>query len=51
MKLLPVSPGTVYLAKLTVNVLALAALECLLVPLFFVLSDLPLFRRTLIKWR
>ncbi len=35
MKLLPVSPGTVYLAKLTVNVLAVAALECLLVPMFF----------------
>lgn len=43
MKLLPASPGTVYLAKLTVNLLALAVLECLLVPLFFVLSDLPLF--------
>jgi len=42
MKLLPVSPATVYLAKLTVNLLALAALECLLVPLFFLLSDLPL---------
>ena len=42
MQLLPVSPGTVYLAKLTANVLALAALESLLVPLFFVTSDLPL---------
>jgi len=42
MKLLPVSPGTVYLAKLAVNILAVAALECLLVPMFFVLSDLPL---------
>ena len=42
LKLLPVSPGTVYLAKLTVNVLAVTALECLLVPMFFVLSDLPL---------
>ncbi len=44
MKLLPVSPGTVYLAKLAVNILAVAALECLLVPMFFVLSDLPLLR-------
>jgi len=42
MKLLPVSPSTVYLAKLAVNVLAVAALDCLLVPMFFVLSDLPL---------
>jgi len=42
LKLLPVSPGAVFLAKWTVNVLALAALESLLIPLFFVLSDLPL---------
>ncbi len=42
MKLLPVSPGAVFFAKLTVNVLALAVLEGLLIPLFFLLSDLPL---------
>lgn len=42
MQLLPVSPSTVFFAKLTVNVLALAVLEGLLIPLFFVLSDLPL---------
>jgi heme exporter protein B len=38
----PISPGTIYLAKLAVNVLALAALECLIIPLFVVLSDVPL---------
>jgi heme exporter protein B len=42
MKLLPLSPGTIYLAKLVVNTIALLALECLLIPLFFVLSDIPL---------
>ena len=42
MRLLPLSPGTVYLAKLVVNVIALLALECLLIPLFFLLSDIPL---------
>jgi heme exporter protein B len=42
MRLLPLSPGTVYLAKLLVNVIALLALECLLIPLFFLLSDIPL---------
>ncbi len=45
MRLLPVSSGTVFLAKLTVNILALAALEGLLIPLFFLLSDLPLASR------
>ena len=38
----PVSPTTVYLAKLTVNVIALAALECVLIPLFAILTDAPL---------
>jgi heme exporter protein CcmB len=40
--LYPVSPGGVYLAKLAVNVVCLAGLQCLLVPLFVVLSDVPL---------
>ena len=40
--LYPISPAMVYLAKLTVNVIALAALQCVLVPLFVVLSDVPL---------
>ena len=38
----PVSPTCVYLAKLTVNVVALAALECVLIPLFAILTDVPL---------
>ncbi len=38
----PVSPTAVYLAKLTVNVVALAALECVLIPLFAMLTDVPL---------
>ena len=42
LKLLPAAPGAVFFAKLAVNLLALAALECLLIPLFFLLSDLPL---------
>jgi heme exporter protein B len=45
MRLLPISSGTVFLAKLTVNLLALAALEGLLIPLFFLLSDVPLAAR------
>jgi len=38
----PVSPTCVYLAKLAVNVIALAALECVLIPLFAILTDVPL---------
>jgi heme exporter protein B len=43
--LYPVSGSTVYLAKLLVNVIALAALQCVLIPLFVVLSDVPLLAR------
>ena len=39
----PISPATIYWAKLIVNVLAVGALECVLIPLFAVLSDVPLF--------
>ena len=42
LKLLPVSPSAVYLAKMAVNFVALSALECVLIPLFFLLSDIPL---------
>jgi len=45
LKMLPLSLSTLFLAKLTVNVLALWALQLLLVPLFFLLSDLPLLPR------
>ncbi len=41
----PVSPSTVYLAKLSVNVITLGALQCLLIPLFVVLCDVPLLAR------
>ncbi len=40
--LYPVSPAAVYLAKLAVNVVALAALQGVLIPLFVFLSDVPL---------
>ena len=43
LKLYPVSPAIVYLAKLLANAVALGALQCLLIPLFFLLSDLPLW--------
>jgi heme exporter protein B len=43
--LCPVSPTAVYLAKLVVNVVALAVLQCVLIPLFIVLSDVPLLAR------
>jgi heme exporter protein B len=38
----PVAPATIFLAKLVVNVLAVAALQCVLIPLFVVLCDVPL---------
>ena len=40
--LYPVSPSSLYLAKLVVNVVWLAALEGVLIPLFAVLTDVPL---------
>jgi heme exporter protein B len=40
--LYPVSPSSVYLAKLVVNVVWLAALEAVLIPLFTLLTDVPL---------
>lgn len=43
--LYPVAPATVFLAKLAVNWLALAALDCVLIPLFVVLCDVPLLAR------
>jgi heme exporter protein B len=43
--LYPVSPTAVYFAKLAVNIAALAAIECVLFPLFVVLSDVPLAAR------
>ena len=43
--LYPVSPAAIYLAKLAVNVVALAAVQCVLIPLFVVLTDVPLLAR------
>ncbi len=40
--LYPVSPSCVYLAKLMVNVIWLAGLQCVLIPLFVVLTGVPL---------
>jgi heme exporter protein B len=40
--LYPTSRSTIYLAKLTVNVVALAILQCVLIPLFVVLCNTPL---------
>ena len=40
----PLSPSTIYLAKLAVNVLALAALECALIPLFTLFSGVSLWQ-------
>ncbi len=47
LKLYPVSPTIVYLAKLLANMVALGALQCLLIPLFGLLADLPLLRTCL----
>ncbi|GAG12725.1 unnamed protein product, partial [marine sediment metagenome] len=40
--LYPVSPSVIFLAKLALNVVTLAALQCVLIPLFVVLCDVPL---------
>jgi heme exporter protein B len=43
--LYPLPPSAVYLAKLAVNVVWLAALQGVLIPLFVVLADVPLLSR------
>ena len=43
--LYPVTLGMIYLAKLVVNFLALAAIEALLVPALMILADVPLLAR------
>jgi heme exporter protein B len=42
--LYPLPPSMIYLAKLAVNFIALLALQCVLVPLFVVLADVPLLQ-------
>ena len=44
MQLYGVTPTTVYLAKVLVNVVWITAIEALLIPLFIVLADVPLLR-------
>jgi len=44
LSLYPVSPTTIYLAKLASNAIAMAALEAILIPLFVVLSGVELTR-------
>ena len=43
LKLYPLQPAVIYSAKLAVNSVALAVTQCILIPLFFVLSDVPLW--------
>lgn len=45
LRLCPVAPGVVYLAKLAVNLVSLVILEAVVVPVFIVLTDLPLLER------
>lgn len=45
LSLYPVGPSVLYFSKLAVNIVALAILECVLVPAFIVLSDVPLAAR------
>ena len=44
LSLYPLSPSTIYFAKLIVNVVALLALESVLVPLFVILTDVSWFQ-------
>ena len=43
--LCPLAPTTLYCAKFAVNVVALSAVQCVLIPLFVALSDVPLLAR------
>jgi heme exporter protein CcmB len=45
LKLYPVDPSVQFLAKMAVNVISLAILECVLIPAFIVLTDVPLLAR------
>ena len=42
LRLYPLAPTTIYLAKLAANAVALAVLQAILIPLFFLLANLPL---------
>ena len=43
--LYPVAPSTLFLAKMLINVMSLVILELVLIPLFVVLTDVPLLAR------
>lgn len=45
--LYPVPPSVIFLAKMAVNTISLSLLECVLVPTFVVLTDVPLLSRPL----
>jgi len=45
LRMYPIAPSVLFLAKLAVNLVALVALELVLVPVFVVLSDVPLASR------
>ena len=42
LRMYPVLPSMIFLAKMAENLFALALLECVLVPAFIILSDVPL---------
>lgn len=41
--LYPIAPSVLFLAKMTVNLVAIAVLEILLIPIFVAMTDVPLF--------
>jgi len=45
LKMYPVDSSILFLAKMTVNIVSLAILECVLIPSFIVLTDVPLLAR------
>jgi heme exporter protein CcmB len=45
LKLYPMNASVLFLAKMAVNIVSLAILECVLVPAFIVLTDVPLLAR------
>lgn len=43
----PVAASSLFLAKMAVNILSIAVLECVLIPTFMLFTDVPLFNRPL----
>ncbi len=46
--LYPASPSAVFLAKMAVNTISIVLLECVLIPAFVVLTDVPLYSHPLL---